>query len=211
MHTLDHEEHPPVFISGATAGSPYVQEMAQCVAAAAAVGVAVEPYTLPPARTWKAGTTSKILAITRARDDHPGRAVVWLDADARMVRSPALLLSLPWQPVDFAAHWLRGKELISATLYFAATLMAEMLLADWRGRCQAAPESWDQTPLQRCVEAFATRHPLALLRELPLPPEYNWIDACSGMPDISATVYGVREPVIIQTQASRRYRKPYLT
>jgi hypothetical protein len=120
--------------------------------------------------------------------EHPGRPLVWLDADARVRQVPGLLLNLD---CDFAAHWKEGTELLSGTLYFGGTDAARRLAQAWAALCRAEPDVWDQKHLQKVVE-----HADGLRAER-LPAPYTLIF------DLMADQ---GPPVIEHLQASRKLR-----
>lgn len=122
------------------------------------------------------------------RREHPGRPIVWLDADARVRRPPSLFDSLD---CDVAAHWKDGEELLSGTLYIGANDTATELLQEWLTDCQSNPGEWDQ----RCLQAVLNSS--RRFRIQTLPADYTAIfDA--GMSD---------HPVIEHLQASRRLKR----
>ena len=97
--------------------------------------------------------------------------------------------------------------MISACMYFRNNIggWTDQIIREWIDENIEYPEKWDQKNLQAVVERMEP-HGLHVLR---LPPEYNWIDAGdpNRSPDLSERHYGQREPVVIQTQASRRFKK----
>jgi hypothetical protein len=187
----------PLFIGYYTPG-PYEREASQLSATLDRFGFEREIVPVPDLADWSWNCSQKARVVYSAMARHPGRPVVYLDADARVIRSPDLFLSTP--DCDFAAHWLGGEELISACMYFAATPAAQRLVWLWMQGCQDRPGVWDQKTLQTVVEQMPE------LRVMRLPPEYNWICAQDGVNDISQSIYGALDPVIVQRQASRRLR-----
>lgn len=142
----------------------------------------------PDAGTWELNCGRKPTFLLQMRREHPGESLVWLDADARVRRSPDLFRSLD---CDIAAHWRDGVELLSGTLFIGSGETAGELLEAWRDECTANPHEWDQKCLQRLVEGSRR------WRMQTLPAEYTAIfDA--GMSD---------DPVIEHMQASRRLKR----
>jgi hypothetical protein len=184
----------PLYVSFYTPG--YAGEAAGLIASLDAFGLEHQVLALPSTGAWVRNCSLKARYISGRAEAHPGRPLVWIDADARVVAKPALLADLD---CDFAAHWLYDAELLSGTLYFGPTLAAQKLIALWEFGCEAEPDEWDQRILQRCVERASG------LRVSRLPPEYTWIQG-EREKDIGETAYGKREPVIVHRQASRLHR-----
>jgi hypothetical protein len=150
--------------------------------------------------TWQRATQYKAEYIRDIKKAHPDRAIVWLDADARVVQRPRLF---EWLKCDVAAHWYRDREFLSSTLFFGPGKATLALLENWveRNRKYPSGRCADQRNLH---EVLCARHDMTIVN---LPPEYTWIDAGSGN-DLSARAYGRRYPVIMQMQASRRLKNP---
>jgi hypothetical protein len=195
----------PIYVSYYTVGGGYEEEAAGLLQSLdafklpyRAIGVNLQaPSAQRAAQAWRGAAQYKAEILRDMLKAMPGRALVWLDADARVVAEPELFASLN---CDLAGHWYRGRELLSGTLYFGPSAAARQLVEDWIQSNRAQPGSWDQRNLQRIVAASTKLHVERL------PPEYAWIDAGGGK-DLSFRAYGSRRPVIVQRQASRRLKK----
>jgi hypothetical protein len=191
---------PPLYVSFYT--FDYRHEAAGLVETLKSRGLPHEVVRLNPFPSWAAACQHKPIFIRDAMELYPGRPMVWLDADARVLQEPALFSS----PLmgDFAAHWL-GNELLSGTLYFGPTPAARALLETWIRRNRENPKGkyGDQRNLQDVVEAFPSA--LSLFR---LPPEYAFVQApdFAAGDDLSGKRYGPLSPVIRHLQASRRLK-----
>ena len=153
------------------------------------------PYRMRPFKcqgSWERNCAYKARIVRDALERRQG-AVVWLDADARVLRPPT---DFGYMAGDFGAFYLDG-ALQSGTLYFADTAAARALAGAWVSATQGAPEKWDQQVLQGVV-ALARDEGLVEQR---LPPEYCWIDR------ISERRFGPLDPVIYHRQASRRLKQ----
>lgn len=109
------------------------------------------PYvvtSVPAFRNWQAACLYKPSHLLSVRRHHPGRPLVWIDADAAVVQPPELFDALS---DDFAAYWHHGAELFSGTLYFGATESANQLLHAWQEGCQETPTEIDQRILARVL------------------------------------------------------------
>jgi hypothetical protein len=177
----------------------YAAEAAGLVESLRALGLPHEVCPVASRGGWDANCCHKPAFLRDIRERNPGTPLVWLDADARCLRRPSLFDA---PDCDFAAHFFRDWELISACLYFAPTAAADALLADWAAACAARPWVGDQPLLAACVRRAGDG-----LRVLRLPPSYNWIQAGDG-PDLSEQAYGPRDDIVVrQRQASRRLKR----
>jgi hypothetical protein len=130
------------------------------------------PYVviaMPQFSNWQAATLYKPTHLLNMRRHHPGRPLVWIDADAVVVKAPELFDALP---DDFAAYWHHDKELFSGTLYFGATAAADQLLKGWERGCQDTPEVIDQKILARVLPSD--------LRTYGLPTSYCHVSSMMG-------------------------------
>jgi len=142
----------------------------------------------PDSGNWEINTHYKAVFIKEKLT----QPIIWLDADAELKQYPKLFDELD---CDFAAHWFKDTELISATMYWNDTPKAHELLDNWIYLNNLYPNWWDQFNLQNALNNIDN------IRVYRLPPEYNCID------NLSAEYYGTITPVIEQHQASRKYKK----
>jgi hypothetical protein len=176
---------PPVIVSFYTPA--YEAEAREMERTARAFGFFTDVRAVPDLGDWANNCAMKPAVIRDRMQDYPGRAVVWLDADARVRKPPVLLCHLR---CDFAAHWRYEVELLSGTMFWGPTAAARTLAERWAQEQQRLPGEWDQKVLQRVIEA----RDIEGLRVHGLPAAYTAIfDA--RMCD---------EPVIEHMQASRR-------
>ena len=150
--------------------------------------------------SWQRNTSHKPRILQALLDAHPGRALLYVDADARFRRYPI------WcddADVDFAAHWRdysehpsssrkSGKELLSGTLYLRNTPAVKALVADWAAECDKSAD-WDQRVLVQVLEQHRDK-----VRVGELPATY-----CQ----IFDLMKNAGDPVIEHMQASRRLRR----
>lgn len=170
-------------------GPGYAEEAAGLVKTLDAFGLPHDVRELPDAGTWEMNCGRKASFLLSMRQRHPGKPLVWLDADARVIRPPTLFDELT---CDFAAHWKDGDELLSGTMFIGATEAAGELLEMWRIECEQNPTEWDQRALQRIINREPARWSIERL-----PASYTAIfDA--GMSE---------NPVIEHRQASRRLKR----
>ena len=117
--------------------------------------------------------------------------VIWTDADSVLKQYPTLIETID---CDFAAHWFKDKELISATMYWNNTPKAHELLDKWIELNKLNSKLWDQVNLQNALTEIEN------IKVIKLPPEYNFIF------DLSREYYGNLNPVFEHYQASRKYK-----
>lgn len=193
----------PLYVSYYTIGNGYEAEAAELVRTLDMHRLphrvtGVRPGSENGSWTWQRATQYKAEYIRDIKKSHPDRAIVWLDADARVVQRPRLF---EWVKCDVAAHWYRNREFLSGTLYFGPGKATLAVVEKWVERNRARP--WGRCAEQRNLyEVLCARRDLTIVN---LPPEYTWIDAGSGN-DMSARAYGRRYPVIVHMQASRRLK-----
>lgn len=135
--------------------------------------------------SWVKNCAYKASFIRDMMLKHECRPLVWLDADARVMRRPDLFDSLT---CDLACHYRDGTELLSGTLYIGPT--ARDLVRQWEQACLEHPNEWDQRVLAGVIERERR------WKIINLPADYTAIfDAGMSL-----------DPVILHRQASRRLK-----
>lgn len=164
---------------------------ARLIKSCVAMGLPHDVRALDSLGSWQANTQFKPMFLSQMREKHSG-PVVWLDADAEVVRQPVAFDVL--DGYDVAFHRLGGRELLSGTLWIGDTDNARLLLAKWIEVCAANPMAWDQ----KCLDKSLGR--VHGLRIHELGPEYTFIF------DTSKRMHPDANPVIIHWQASRQLK-----
>ena len=119
-----------------------------------------------------------------------GKNIVYLDADARIMRYPVLFDNFD---ADFGAHYLAGQELLSGTLFFRNCQKCYHLVYLWHELLRESKGPvWDQVVLQHCIREYGVKLELKVKN---LPPTYT---------QIFDTMEGTGKPIIKHMQASRR-------
>lgn len=147
--------------------------------------------------SWQANCHIKPGFIWGMIEAHPGRPIVWVDADAEIIKPPTLFTEEPFSGDVGICRWQRPDarpETLSGTVYFKGTPNSARVVDRWIEACQESPEIWDQVLLERAVD----RVPEAVVEILPL--EYCWIF------DTFRKLYPTRWPVIEHHQLSRKTR-----
>lgn len=180
-----------------TTGTAYEDEAREMMASCEAFGLRHDVVGVTPRGDWAMNCAIKARVVMSAWERTGGRdgvgAVVWVDADARVRRRPAVLEQGGF---DFAVHRVERWEFASGTVAFGRSAGAEALLREWVRRCEAEPWVWDQVHLDRAWEALVMAG--VGLRTLWLPQAYTKIF------DRAAEDVSGDEPVIEHMQASRR-------
>jgi hypothetical protein len=173
----------PIFVSFYTpAYAPHADKL---ISSLEAFGLPYDVRRVESSGNWVSNCSRKAPFLLDMLAAHPGKPLVWLDADATVEKRPDLFDTLD---CDFAAHWRYGAELLSGTLYFNATAAARRLLEAWHRQCALHPKQWDQVTLQGVIDRGVDR-----LRVERLPASYTCIFD-GNMSD---------DPVISHWQASR--------
>ena len=173
---------------------------------------AKHPDRRPP-MPWVLNCSLCASFIQQMRRKHPEHDLLYLDADALMLRRPKLFLDFP-RDYDFAApfYTIPGKvinQLSSNTLYFAATQKADALLSLWKREQQKRNKAMLQGAF---VSPFKTAWDQQVLQDvLPLVSELRWAELPWEYAKPTNTPLGEEllpetDPnkiVILQQQASR--------
>lgn len=186
-------EDEPLFVSYYTVKSGYDKYAKQLMKSLEALNLEMDVQAIKGKGKWDLDTKLKPDFIQKMRQRHPGRTLVWLDADAVVNKVPELLLK---SDADIAVHYRGTEGVISNCVLFADTKVANDILADWKGLCENPKNEkvWDQKLLQQAIEA----HKKAKVEKL--PDDYCYLVGLSNNPD-------VKDPVIEQQQASRKLKK----
>jgi hypothetical protein len=142
---------------------------------------------------WVRNAAIKPHFIRQMMEQHPGKSIVYLDADARMRKYPDLFDTLD---ADIGVYWRnRGgrRELLSGTIFLKDTPATHKLMRAWEEAQAERPDEWDQRVLSRVLDKW--KEPLKIAE---LPPTY-----CQ----IFDTMRDVGIPVIEHLQASRRFKR----
>lgn len=131
-------------------------------------------------------------------------SVVWTDADSRVLRYPEFFdtittdvglffLESDWEIPKHSIIKNVNSYLQSGTMFFRNTPKVINLLERWVELNKEDPKQWDQWTLQ-----FALQESDVTITQL--PPEYIFIEGSSS------PVYENIKPIILHTQASRRFK-----
>lgn len=189
----------PIFVSYYTVKTPYEKEIKGLIATLEQFDLEYDIFPKRSLGTWAANCSMISTVCREALEKYRDRPVVFLPADTKIKKRPALLFDLP-EDIDFAtryAVWHKrfGLQLNTSILYFAPTEKAMALVLEWERRCQRDRTRWDQIVLQEIIdnEFF---------------PGLNWFNVPEEYCRIFDNPTGdTGDPVIVAYQASRRHRK----
>lgn len=153
----------------------------------------------PDLGSWQRNSQYKPRFLWSMAEKHKGRALLWIDADAKVVGDISPLARLT-EACDVAAVEYRWKkvdrqELLSGTVFLSGSAASIRVLDKWIQVCDECPDLWDQRALRRAVEEFEGKAVLELL-----PIEYCFIY------DTHAEAFPHVVPLIVHYQWSRKMR-----
>jgi len=206
----------PTFMTYATPS--YFSESIKLQRSARIFGLTVRSHVVTDAGDWKVNVRQKPHEIKKAWEKCGDGGLVYLDADARIIRYPHVFESIR---ADFAAHLSQrreGAEVLACggTLFFAKTDRAGRFIDKWiqcldettsdpRGDMDALKlalmhevEATEPELRRMMIRTENKRHDGFEFQQL--PPEYLWIF------DLMPQLFPGRWPVILHTQASRRMK-----
>ncbi len=191
-----------VIISYYTTNTPYQIEIQKLRESLERFRLPYKFYPVASRGSWIRNVQINEEIILQAFTDFPGKAIVSLDADAVVIKYPALFECID---CDFAAHyhaWPKQSrtELLCSTLYFQDTPITRDFLNDCLRRYFEYPATRQQPNMEAVFnyQWKGKHHYRKEMRFINLPPQYCKIF------DLMADI---KFPVIEQYQASRRFKK----
>jgi len=188
-------------VSFFTIGTPYEQEIDALRKSLIDLGISSDIRGVPSLGSWDLNTKMKPIFIKEMLSKYPNENIVWLDADSVVLKYPHIFdeidtdVAFYYKTTGPTADRFKGKELISATMFFANTLMSEILLAMW-----IEEEHKPEQPETQLIEQRALQRVV-----------FRWKEETSGtltyLPQSYCRIFDAEEDhrVIVQNQASRRF------
>ncbi len=183
----------PVIVSYYTEGTAYAEQVKHLKASLRRFNLENDVVGIADRGSWHKNTYYKPQFILEMMDKHPGRSLVFVDADAKIRRNPTLFNDLDY---DFACHFRHEKELLSGTLYFGDTKGARFLVEKWIEEDKLNPKT--HMP-QKNLRAVFDRHKKEIKWKA-LPVEYCMIFDSRARRSVNA--------VVEHFQLSRKYKGP---
>jgi len=193
----------PLVVSFYTLDTPYEEEVKYLQASCQKLGIDHVIEGVPSAGSWEMNCAFKPLFILQKMMEYK-RPLLWVDADAVFVRSlefvEAFLADVGVRLYDCPDD--HPSRIVTATLFVNTTAFAKEVIELWAKECismlseKNRKEVWDQDALRRVFLAHRHRGNFAALPEV-----YSKI---VGHPEDEEKCI---DPIILQYQASRRYKR----
>lgn len=183
----------PIIISYYTEGSEYQLASENLKGDLRRFNLENDIVGIPDQGNWHRNTYYKPRFIKEMTQKHPGRAIVFVDADARIRGNPSLFNNYD---CDFGCHFRLGKELLSGTLYFGNTKEARLLLDTWIEEDIMCPRT--HMPQKNLRSVFNRLK--GKLKWKALPVEYCMIFDSQARHKVN--------PIIEHFQLSRKHKDP---
>jgi len=181
----------PLIVSYYTLGTGYEKEAQNLIRSCKKLGLQTDIVGILSKGKWEENCAFKPKFLLKMLQKHK-RPLVWVDADAVILKPPKLFESLSCDIAIYINDSLPIEDpssLLSGTIYLNYTKEAEALLKAWDEECQKDKDMWDQAALK-----IALLQNGANLSFFTLPESY-----CS--------IYDKKNAIIFQSQASRLLKK----
>lgn len=150
--------------------------------------------------SWLGNVRFKPKFMRAMLDRHPGRDLVWIDADGIVQQPPMLFDSLAkdpeYQRFILGVHYFRGRKLLTNTVFLRNGETTRAMIDAWIGLTKARAGVWEQKTLQELLAAH---------------PEWPAFQLPAQYAQIFDLMRAAGKPVIEHFQASRRLRAAGLT
>jgi hypothetical protein len=159
-----------MIISGYTINTDYEQEVKDLESDLKRFNLDYKLYGYESRGDWTKNTMVKAELIQRALNEFPSEDIIWLDADAIILKNPTFFHCLKNMEFDICCHYLKTSynpnELLSGTIIFRNNDIVKSLVNDWVNDNSGV--NWDQKILQKYVDGKYVDK----LKKLNLPEEY---------------------------------------
>lgn len=192
----------PLFIGFYTKNTGYEEEARRLSFSLRKFGLEYELVGIEDSGDWITNDNYKLTLIENMMEKYPGRDLVYLDADAVVMKYPELfenidqdigIVYLDWNSIN--SRYDR-KDYLAGTIYIKSTPGGRTFVNVWRKILNENP-GWDD--LQALNELLNREDNPFTVRYLPL-----------GYCQIFDTMAAAGEPIIEQFQASRRFKRPMM-
>ncbi len=146
--------------------------------------------------SWEKNTSFKPRFLLEKHEQYPDRNLLWLDADARVRKTPFLLRKLSF---DLSYYHIESphRQALSGTVFLGNGDMRAPFLREWILKTELNPDKNDQA----CMELARKEMPEEF-RFIELPAEYCWIFDFNGT-ELVDKLTTKSDPVIEHMQSSR--------
>lgn len=131
------------------------------------------PYGEDPKklRFWKASVLYKPTFMRMKLAANPDRDIIWIDADARLLDYPRLLMAeKPDFDISFYHMDVLGNEPFGGTVFYRNSTAVRSLVEQWEAEVKKNPKALDELSLSKVVRERSD------IVFKPLPPEYCWVE-----------------------------------
>lgn len=198
------------FISSFTTGTLYEKIIKNLESDFQKFNLPYHIFEVPDLGEWKANSRQRPLRIKEAMEMFPGENILWVDADARILKYPEVLFHIPQSChlgvnyLQYSDHYGRPTdgdkvEILDGTSYYKNDYGIKPFIEEWIERSVIAEKNHRHVLKEMIDEQIDEELNLFLI-----PREYCYI-ACK--PDGSAPAVPIDNPAIIHYQASRLARK----
>ena len=194
----------PLVISFYTLNTPYEEEVKYLQASCDAFQIESQIEGVPCSGSWEMNCAFKPIFILKKMEECK-RPLLWVDADAVFVRplEPLSVFNSDLGVRIYPCPDDHPSKIVSATVFINNTKKARAVVKLWAEECLLmlkeegrTQEMWDQDALRRVL--YTKEHGAKFD---PLPVEYSKIVGHVGDEE------QCQNPVIVQNQASRRYKR----
>lgn len=159
-----------MIISGYTLHTDYEEEVKDLESDLKRFNLPYKLYGYESRGDWTKNTMVKAELIQKALIEFPDEDIIWLDADAVILKNPTFFAELKNKEFDICCYYHKTRynpnELLSGTIIFRGSDVVKSLVNDWVN--DNAEVNWDQKILQKYVDGKYE----GKLKKLNLPPEY---------------------------------------
>jgi len=193
-----------------TENTPYEQEADNLQRDCERLKIAFEKFAVPSTGEWVENTMIKPTQISVALDCFSSSNIVWIDADARIKSYPHIFDEYENDGIDFSVFQMGSqKRVTSGTIFMRNVPKVREFIHDWRLECrQCMDRIGDQHCLRKLIKREGYKKYDIKYRSLPYSYCYIFDDSLRRLAPNIPPLEG--EPVVVHTQASRKYRNKKL-
>ncbi len=165
--------------SGYTMGSPYFDDAMKMFESCHRHGISSEIMPYKSFGNWRANANYKGNLVLSALKRHPLVNIVWIDADAVILKRPDLFDDMEYDIAVYFAEWPLGsgqKKCSNGTIFFKNNSRVRAFVAEWARWSMANPGKSQQDKFGEMLQVYkdGTAHGINWGE---LPPEYCMVVA----------------------------------
>lgn len=189
-----------------TISTPYSREIQNLQKDCKNLSIPFMKVGTQPTGKWVENTMLKPSLILKAMDKCKTEVLVWVDADARIKSYPTFFDELEKEKIDFSVFQMGSQSRItSGTIFMRVCPKIRTLLEAWAWMCKTSKERLgDQHELRKVIKRGAYKQIGLKYKALPYSYCFIFDDSLRNLSPSISPLEG--DPVILHTQASRRYK-----